>query len=973
MLSALIALTPAAPLQDVEWDRDVRPILSQHCFQCHGPDEAARQARLRLDLPEVKDDPRGILGDLEHSALFARISATDADEVMPPPEIGKDLSAAQVEVLRRWIEQGAAYGGHWSFAPVPTPEVPAVDARFGEVSPIDAFVLARLKQAGLEPSAEADRRTLIRRVSFDLTGEPPTPAQVEAYVGDERPDAYEQLVDRLLASDAYGERMALAWMDAARYGDTSVYHADGPRQMWPWRDWVIRAYNANLPFDDFTTWQLAGDLLPDATLDQRVASGFHRNNGTSDEGGAIDEELRVSYIVDRVATTGNVWLGLSLECAQCHDHKYDPVPQEDYYGFYAFFNQANEKGFQTRNGNAPPFLAVPTGKQQVQLDELASQIEELTSALAEAEVPAAELADWSAKERAALLAERLPALGPWSSMGPFGAANSKAAFNETFGPETGPDPSAFAGGDGKVWVAQPAYEDGKPHTLGSTPNAATYLYRTLEASEASTQTISLGSDDTLSVWLNGEQLLHKEVYRGTQPDQEKVELNLAQGTNHLLLKVVNGGGPSGFYFKLLGTRLPDPVAAALRATPEERDDAARGVLSAYYKVEVWPVGKALNTDLAAVTGRKAELEGQIPTSMMLQDAPTMRQTYVLNRGQYDGPDMSRPVEPRVLEQLLPMPAGAPANRLGLARWLTHPEHPLTARVAVNRYWSMLFGEGLVGTVMDFGSQGEYPSHPQLLDWLARDFVAHGWDVKRSLRQIVTSRTYRQSSRQPSALAEVDPTNELLARAARFRLQGEFIRDGALAAAGLLVDEVGGPGVKPYQPPGLWNAVSLDGGLRFTRDNGEKLYRKSMYIFWKRSAPMPAMTIFDAPTREKCVVQRQRTNTPLQALVVMNDEQFVEAARHLAERMLAAGDSFEEHLDAGFLLCTARPADQLRRDVVLGVYRDALAQYQADPASAKALLGVGESGRDETLDSAEHAAWTVVASLLLNLDETLTRD
>jgi mono/diheme cytochrome c family protein len=974
MFAGLSLLVPAVAPQEVQWDRDVRPILSQHCFQCHGPDEATREARLRLDVAGVREDERGIVvpGDPAASELVRRVTSADPDERMPPPELGKDLTAEQVEVLRAWVEQGAPYQDHWSFRSVGDPAPPAVAERHGTVTSIDAFVLARLADAGFEPAPEADRPTLIRRVTFDLTGAPPTREEVTEFLADERPDAYEHLVDRLLASDAFAERMTLAWMDAARYGDTSVYHADGPRDMWPWRDWVLSAYDQNLPFDEFTTWQLAGDLLPEATIEQRVASGFHRNNGTSDEGGAIDEELRVSYVVDRVKTTGNVWLGLSLECSQCHDHKYDPVEQEDYYRFYAFFNQANEKGFQTRNGNAPPLMKVPTMDQRAEQVALVERVSEAETAFAAAAPPVEELAAWSVLQRAELLTLDLPELGTWSALGPFKAGSSKEAFNKAFGPENELNPLNYTTSE-LTWTLRPEWPEGKPQTLGSSPNSAYYLHRTLTTSKATRQALSLGSDDTISVWLNGEQVLHKEVYRGTQPDQERVELDLAEGENHLLLKIVNGGGPSGFYFKQLGSALPDAIIASLRLAESSRDAGQRNAVLAHFKRDVWEEGRALAAELDGARQRQQQLEGQISSSMVLGDVSGGRQTYVLSRGMYDAPLKDRPVDPGVLDFLLSMPEGAPSNRLGLARWLTHPDHPLTARVAVNRYWAMLFGRGLVTTVMDFGSQGAYPSHPALLDWLAHDFVEGGWDVKRTLRQIVASRTYRQSSRRRPELEALDPENELLGRGARFRLQGEFIRDQALAVSGLLVDRVGGPGVKPYQPAGLWNEVSLNNGLRFARDSGEKLYRKSMYIYWKRSAPMPVMTIFDAPTREKCVVQRQRTNTPLQALVVMNDEQFVEAARHLAERMLAAGAGFEERLDEGFLRCTARPADQTRRAVLRRVHDETLAEFRAEPERAAALLAVGASKRDEALDPAEHATWTVMASLILNLDETLTRD
>ena len=962
----------------LDFSRDVRPILSRNCFPCHGPDSAARQADLRLDRREVLDDPRGIVvpGELEASALVARLRSTDPDFVMPPPDARNRPGADEVEALLRWVREGAPYEDHWSFLPLATAS-PSGTTGWAR-NEVDRFVEEALRERGLTPSPEADRRTLIRRVTLDLTGMPATPGEVASFLADASGDAYERVVDRLLASKAYAERMTLAWMDAARYGDTSVFHADGPRDMWPWRDWVIDAYDRNMPFDRFTLEQLAGDLLPDATREQRIATGFLRNNGTSDEGGAIDEELRVGYMVDRVKTTGNVFLGLSMECAQCHEHKYDPISQEDYYRFYAYFNQSVEPGFQTREGNQAPVVAVPRPEQLAEEARLTAELADLERELdAEAAVArsSAEFASWTRAQRGELLALEDPTLGKWSSIGPFRATSSKLAYDTRWGPEEvarGAIDTSAAVGE-LSWTARPEWVDGRVHAFPPADNAATYLFRTLEVRDAARRVVSLGSDDTLRVWLNGDEVLAAEVYRGAAPDQDLLALDLAPGVNHLLLQVVNGGGPSGFYFRLLGLALPDEVLGALAVEADARSEEQTGALAAHYARAIAPAGTEKLARVQALQTALDELDAAIPTVMGMEDRPEGRPTYVLRRGQYDAPDETRPVQPGVLEFLLPPRAEAPANRLGLAEWLVDPDHPLTSRVAVNRTWAMLFGTGLVETVMDFGSQGSWPSHPELLDWLARDFVASGWDVKRLLRQVVTSATYRQSSRSRADVAAVDPANRLLARAPRFRLQGEFLRDQALSVAGLLVDRAGGPGVRPYQPAGLWNEVSLDKNVRFTQGTGEELYRKSMYIYWKRSAPMPAMTTLDAPSRETCVVQRQRTNTPLQALVTLNDVQFVEASRHLAQRMLAAGDDFETRLDRGFELCTARPADALRREVCEEVLARELERFRSDPARASELLAVGDSPTAGEHDPAEHAAWTVLASMLLNLDETLNRD
>jgi hypothetical protein len=760
-------------------------------------------------------------------------------------------------------------------------------------------------------------------------------------------------------------------MDAARYGDTSVHHADGPRDMWPWRDWVIRAYRDNMPFDRFTVEQLAGDLLPEPTTEQLVASGFHRNTPTSDEGGAIDEELRVKYMVDRVKTTGNVWLGLSVECAQCHDHKYDPFTRRDYYSLFAYFNQSVEKGFQTRGGNAAPLISVPSDDQDAELATLDESVQSVEAFFETAAPPLEELEAWRVAERKELLERDTPELGAWFFVGPFQKGSRAEAYNYDHGPEAIEiDIAAEIGG--KAWKER-ADQDGKLHNLGNTSNSAIYLTRIIESEQAQSAMVSLGSDDSIKIWLDSELVFEKDVGRGVAADQDQAKLELPAGESRLLMKIVNGGGPTGYYFKMGGETLPKAVLAALEAEPESLDDQAKGVLRDHFIRTSWNEGLEKTSVKEAALARKEELKKSLATVMVMKDVSKARMTYILERGQYDAPQKDQPMEPGVPEHIHPQAEDAPKNRLGLAQWLVHPEHPMTARVAVNRYWAMLFGRGLVRSVMDFGSQGDRPSHPALLDWLAGDFIESGWDVKRALKQLVMSATYRQDSRADAARIAADPENVLQARAPRFRLHGEFLRDQALVVGDLLVDEVGGPGVKIYQPEGLWNAVSLDRNLRFSQDHGEKLYRKSMYIYWKRSAPQPAMSTFDTPIRDTCVIQRQRTNTPMQALVTLNDVQFVEAARHLARRLILAESDFDARLDLGFMLLTAHPADELAREVMREMYDAQLPVYQADPEAALALVSAGESERDESLDTAEHATWTVLASMILNLDETLTRE
>ena len=968
----LCALTQlASATEPISFNRDIRGILSAKCYHCHGPDEQHREADLRFDQGRTELTEAGVLvpGDPEESELIRRIRSSDPDEQMPPPAAKLELTPREQELLTRWIQEGAAFEGHWAFLPPRSPDVPA--AREFEVprrNEVDAFVQARLASQGLHPAPEADRRTLIRRATLDLWGLPPTPAEIQAFLRDTRPHAYERLIDRLLDSPRYGERMTVAWMDAARYGDTSVFHADGPRDMWPWRDWVLQAYNHNLPFDQFTRDQLAGDLVPSPTQSQLVATGFNRNHGTTDEGGAIDEEYRVEYMVDRVKTTSMVWLGLTMECAQCHDHKYDPITQDDYYRFFAFFNQTPERGMQTRNGNAEPRIMVPNPAQSGRLAELEDARKRLESAFDETTVPQTAFTAWLAAKREKTTQ---PTWGTWHRIGPFPADSPKTAFRKNFGPEKKVDLEKTIGS--QKWHAE-AWTDGQVINFAyEDANAVTYVYRTIEVSEPTVLPISLGSDDSVKVWLNGKSILQREVNRAAAADQEQLSLQLTAGTNRLLLKICNNTGPTGFYFRAGDLSLPEELEKILALPETEWQDEQQKKLQQHFKSKVWPEGIAQVEAIAAAKKQHEDFRKSLPTVMVMKDMDEPRMTYVLDRGNYASPNKERAVSAGT-PQFLPTLASAPASRLGLANWLTDDDHPLTARVTVNRYWTMLFGQGIVATVADFGSQGAWPSHPALLDYLARDFVDSGWNVKRMLRKIMTSHTYRQSSDVTPAHLQHDPRNVYLARAPRLRLSAEFIRDNALSLAGLLVEQLGGPGVKPYQPPGLWNEVSLSGNVRFVQDHGAKLYRRTMYTYWKRSSPQPAMMAFDVPTREKCVIQRQRTNTPLQALVTLNDPQFVEAARCFAERLLetkCANDS--ERINHAFEMATGRPATEMRRELLLELLRLERQRYQQHADDARALLKVGEAARNPALEPAEHAAWTIIASTILNLDETLNKE
>jgi cytochrome c553 len=773
-LTAMVLVARAeapAGAAKIEFNRDIRPILSDACFHCHGPDKNTRESGLRLDVREeaLKEGDLGeraiVPGKPEESDLVRRIFAEDEDEQMPPPEAHKVLSAAQKETLKQWIAQGAEYQIHWAYLPIERPAVPAPGSH-----PVDAFIRQRLTQEGLQAAAEADKVTLIRRLTLDLIGLPPTPAEVDAFVNDAAPGAYERVVDRLLASPHFGERMAVDWLDAARYADTNGYQVDRDRTLYAWRDWVIRAFNENKRFDEFTIEQIAGDLLPDATPEQRIATGFNRNHMINEEGGVTPEEFLANYTADRVETTATVWLAQTLNCTRCHDHKFDPLTQRDFYSLKAFFHNVSEKGVgdyaKPANLSSPPFLTLPAPDIEAKIAALKAEIEAVT-----------------------------------------------------------PDPG-------------PAAKD----------------------------------------------------------------------------------------------RLP-----------------------------------ALKKSLA-------EVEKTVPVSLVMDDA-TPRETFILLRGEFD--QIGEKVTAATPAVMPPMRADLPRNRLGLAQWLVDPANPLPARVTVNRYWQMLFGTGLVSTAEDFGSQGEPPSHPELIDWLAAEFISSGWDTKAMLRLLVTSATYRQSSKLTPAARERDPDNRLLARGPRFRLHGEFVRDQALAASGLLVRKIGGPSVKPYHPPGLYEQVvnTRDNPKStYTQDKGEALHRRSIYTYWKRSVPNPAMLLFDAPFRESCVLRRPRTNTPLQALNLLNDPTYVEASRRLAQRMmLEGGASVESRLGHGFRLVTARLPRPAEMKILKASLERTLGDFQADLAGAGAFLKVGEAATDGSLNVAELAAYATVASTMLNLDEAVTKE
>ncbi len=1128
----------------VQFNRDVRPILSDTCFKCHGPDSKSRKGDLRLD---TKEGAFGAIegrfpvfpGSLEKSELWKRITAEDASDLMPPPKSGKKLTKQQIDVLRRWIEQGAPYQAHWSFLPVQTPAVPAIDGGRNEV---DAFIRTRLAAEGLKPSPEADPHTLARRVTLDLTGLPPTPEEVEAFVADRSPGAYERLVERLLASPRYGEHMARFWLDLARYGDTHGLHLDNYREIWPYRDWVIRAFNENKPFNQFVTEQVAGDLLPDASLEQQIASGFNRCHVTTSEGGSIEEEVYCRNVFDRTETFAQVFFALTFTCARCHDHKFDPFTQKEYYGLFAFFNSLDGPELDGNRKDSPPNVKVPNAEQAKDLAALrdeAGKVEarmngphaelDLAQATWEKDLAQRLAAQWAAidpealgtsagaalKEAAdksvqaerqrleyevaakvakdgtqALLLEILPpepmpaaevslafalseleaeqkgekvrfqgahawaaqpdpnaknavdgkaetawtgdarkkpallllastplaagevrvrlvhegahakqpvprfristttdagllkgvaasTLGPWHLLGGFPAADGNVAFTTEYGPEKGVDLAKPVGE--KSWVKREDYAEGAnlsyPEGIG-----ASFAFRTIAAPTPRKLTFNVSSDDAIQIWLNGATVLSRNIKRTFRKyDANKVTVDLEQGENRLLIKFSNYGTTRDhkFFWEVLEEGASDllrDAAAALAVEPAKRDDAQRALLRTRYRREHWPEWKGLARKLADLRGRETALLDKVPFTLVFKERATPREVFILQRGEYDkrGEKVARHL-PAALPSL---PKDAPMNRLGVARWVLDPAHPLTARVTVNRFWQQVFGTGLVKTSEDFGLQGDPPSHPELLDWLASRFVADSWDVKAFMRRMVLSATYRQSSRATPELVRRDPDNRLLARGPRFRMDAETLRDQVLFLSGLLVEKVGGPSVKPPQPEGLWEAVGYTGSntYRFARDpEPEKVFRRSMYIFWKRTSAPPQMTMFDAPSRESCTARRERTNTPLQALLLMNEPQCFEAARHLAQKAAKEGGSTPEDRAAWMLRrCTLRPV--LPKDVadLVAVYRVQRELFAKDPEAAKKAVAVGDLAPDPSIDPVELAAWTMTASVVLNLDEVLNK-
>jgi mono/diheme cytochrome c family protein len=1108
-----IALAQAAPgaagqtgatAARVDFNRDIRPILSDKCFVCHGPDATAKKIKLRLDseAAATADLSRGrraiVPGAPDKSEIVKRITHADEDMRMPPASSGRTLTKPEIDLLTEWIRQGAKWQSHWAFVPPVRPQLPPVKNAAWPKNAIDHFVLARLEREGLQPAPEADRATLLRRLSFDLTGLPPTPEELDGFLKDQSPNAYEKVVDRLLASTRYGERMAFKWLDAARYADTNGYQNDGDRYNWRWRDWVIDAFNRNLPFDRFTIEQLAGDLLPkhpdpQRALDQRIATAFNRNHRLNSEDGLIPEEYAVEYVVDRVDTTSTIFLGLTMGCARCHTHKYDPFTHKEYYQLYAYFNSVPEDGRGSYH-TSEPWIPAPTNEQQQRLRQIEADIAATSRSLNSMvdthqkefrqwtqALPSSGLQQWfpgrnlllrhsldananvemvakpedrkfagyesakpdlNAKRQSPGYRYGAPAFVP-SPAGQGAAFDGQAFYDAGFVADFDYSDRLYDHRDQfaiSVWFHPEAENSGaivthmqdKPGEKdGNLPKNRGYGLFFIDG-KLHWNIVSVWADDSWRVE-TGPVALNEwhhvvAIFDGREPyeraqiylDGHKQKLKLNNGRLFRTfadasanLRIGGGGGPEHrFKGRLDEARvynaLPDaeqlamlacadslPAIAAIPARKRTEGQRLK-LLNAWLDVAAPPSAHQEWARLHELNRAKAKLEREFPLVMVMEELPAPRTAHILRRGAYDLPGEA---VTRGLPASLHSAGKQPANRLEFAEWLVSPENPLTARVQVNRFWQMLFGTGLVKTVEDFGSQGELPSHPELLDWLAVEFMTKdeggrmkdestrslhpsafrlhpsksAWDVKALLKTIVMSATYRQSSNVTPQLQQRDPDNRMLARGGRLRLPAEMIRDQALFVSGLLVEKIGGPSVKPYQPAGLLKDMVFSNMTDYAQEKGENLWRRSLYTYWKRTVLNPGMQVFDATAREQCTVRDTRTNTPLQALNLMNDVTYVEAARMLAERMLLGGGTLpEQRLAWAFRAVTSRPPDETERQTLLDNLKAQLSYFREHRREAEKLLTIGEKRNDAKLDAAELAAYATAASLILNLDEAITK-
>ncbi len=1043
--------------KEVDFNIHVRPILSDKCFLCHGPDEAKQEAGLRLDLPEgayreLADSPGKFAitpKNLRKSEVIHRILSDDPEYMMPTPASNIALTDYEKAILIKWIEKGAEYKPHWAFIPPQKTAMAAAEDQARDQSPIDQLVRAKLQEKGMTPAAPAEKALLLRRLSFDLSGLPPTPNEIKNFLNDDSPNAYEKQVDRLLASPHYGERMAMDWLDLARFADTHGYLADRYRDMSPWRDWVIQSFNDNLPYDKFITWQLAGDLLPNPTKEQILATGFNRLHPQNLEDGIIDEEFRSAYVSDRTDVLGQGLMGLTVACAKCHDHKYDPISQENYYQLYSFFNNINESGLVSWEGATPvPTLMLPTDNQAEILAYLEKKIATQDSIMKVSEAAeAASFKDWLAAEQYQSIPLKHATVG---KIAHFELENQKltnrlnprqkAKMNRMFSKSEQPQ---FAKGkkgkglllDGEAWLdcdklglfkrsesfsiqlqvqLPKALTDGYLFHKGmgtrihgfrgyhlylkdnklelmmahTWPDNAIVEYADVEIPREEWVSFTFTYDGSSSaagckLYMNGEELktrveidnLYKDIifYEMVDPIYPKpIEPGLKVGARW------RGKGIKGAIvdelmifdreitaIEVLQINQPEVLKAMLSKDPAALSAIERSQLSAYYLTREAKAYQQQKKKLVDLRTTYTDTIENVQEVMVMQEMAKPRKTYILERGQYDV--YGKEVFPNVPERILPMADDLPKNRLGLAQWLTQRDHPLTARVAVNRYWQLFFGRGLVLTTEDFGSQGQLPSHPALLDLLAIQFIESGWDVKQLAKTIVMSSTYQQSSVTSKQLRKADPDNRWLARGPALRLSGEMIRDNALLASGLLYKKIGGESVKPYQPAGLWK-MNND---TYYPDSGLKLYRRSLYTFWKRSVPHPTLATFDAPDRSECTVRRQKTNTPLQALVLMNDPAFVEASRVIGQKISRAKD-IETGISQAFLQLTGRPPQAVETALLLQTQIEEYQEFSARPKQENGWLSSGAHPLDEDLDPALIMANAVIASIIMNSDASITK-
>jgi len=1051
LLVAAVTSTRSVHAQDkIKFSRDVLPILSDNCFACHGPDANKRQGGLRLDEAQaaLKAGESGKLAvvpkDAKASELVKRILSSNPDEVMPPPSSRKQLTAGQKELLQRWIEQGANFEKHWAFVAPTKPEVPQPKTQKWARTPVDQFLLARLEKEGLAPRPDANKATLIRRVAFSLTGLPPTPQEVAQFEADASSDAYEKMVDRYLSSPRYGEEMARHWLDVARYADTHGLHLDNEREMWAYRDWVVRAFNRNLPFDQFTIEQLAGDLLPNPTTEQLIATGFNRCNVTTSEGGSIEAEFLYRYAVDRASTTIGTWMGLTGGCAVCHDHKYDPLTMKDFYSFYAFFYSSADPAMDRNIRNTNPFMSLATdeqkkliadlkmaeGKAKHALDEAAKKAEYVDPAIRDMQPVVEHVEDVLLDDvfpLGAAVKSTSRNAATWSIAAsdevPLGKRSLRQAYGSTYSDRVENFSITYpVGAKATISVAARVDAHEPPQAIMLELNTSVGVRRAIWGDAQQLGTGEVGKPERLRIgdlppggkWtrleIAGEQLGLKggESIKGFVLAQKGGVVNWDALT--VAGDVARGDDPRASFKVWWRSRagqdspgVPGDLAAALKGGPEGKaNDDVTARLQAFFLAYVarpsrggfQPVGTGTDAKAAGeerqagslshlrgvyehAVAERATLEDSIPGTFIFKDLEKPRDAFVMLRGQYDKP--GEKVEPRVpvaFGTLKLDDAARRPNRLDLAKWLLSPEQPLTARVTVNRFWQQIFGTGLVKTSDDFGAQGEVPTHPELLDWLAQHYRESGWDTKAFVKLLLTSSAFRQDNRVLSETLQRDPQNRLLARAARFRLDAEQIRDNALFVSGLLNLDVGGRGALPYQPANIWEPVGYsDSNTRFyIQDHGAALYRRSIYCFLKRTAPPPFMSNFDGPNREQLCARRERSNTPLQALQLMNDVQHFEAARAFAERIVAEGGTTPDARIAfayRAVVSRAPQADELA--IVKAAFEQYLSRFQKDEAAAAKVVKVGEAPLKSKAPASELAAYTLVANLILNLDETVVRN